>query len=112
MAGEAHALELLLEKLEADVTDGMLAGACLDALLAMLAESPANQRMFLELRGLHKVAKSLPPECVDLLVLCHKSACLHHKGWSAGVCSAFAARQPQLPNPLLQGHQSSLHPCS
>lgn len=55
-AAEARAIQLLLDKLEADVVEGTLAGACLDALLALLAGSPANQGAFLELHGLQKVA--------------------------------------------------------
>lgn len=52
---ERGTLELLLGKLEADVVDGTLAGACLDALLALLADSNTNQAKFLDLGGVGKV---------------------------------------------------------
>lgn len=55
VAVEASALEILLGKLEADVVDGTLAGAILDALLALLADSEANQIKFLDLDGVQKV---------------------------------------------------------
>ena len=54
-AAQARALEMLLQKLEADMVDGALAGTCLDALLALLAGSSANQQMFLGMNGLQKV---------------------------------------------------------
>jgi len=56
LAVEASALEILLGKLEADVVDGTLAGAILDALLALLADSEANQTKFLYLDGVQKVS--------------------------------------------------------
>ena len=46
---------VLLSKLEADVEEGTLAGACLDALLALLAKSPSNQQAFLSQQGLVRV---------------------------------------------------------
>lgn len=55
LAVERGTLEFLLGKLEADVVDGTLAGACLDALLALLADSNANQAKFLDLGGVGKV---------------------------------------------------------
>jgi hypothetical protein len=57
-AANAGALEVLLDKLEGDVVDGTLAGACLDALLALLADSESNQQKFSELGGLQKVGLS------------------------------------------------------
>ena len=55
LAVESGTLEILLGKLEADVVDGTLAGACLDALLALLADSNVNQIKFLDLGGINKV---------------------------------------------------------
>ncbi len=46
---------ILISKLEADVEEGTLAGACLDALLALSARSPSNQQAFLAQQGLVRV---------------------------------------------------------
>ena len=54
-AQERDACAVLLAKLEADVENGLLAGACLDALLALLANSPGNGQAFLRQQGLVKV---------------------------------------------------------
>ena len=54
-AQERDACAVLLAKLEADVENGLLAGACLDALLALLADSPGNGQAFLRQQGLVKV---------------------------------------------------------
>ena len=54
-AQERDACAVLLAKLEADVENGLLAGACLDALLALLANSPGNGQAFLGQQGLVKV---------------------------------------------------------
>ncbi|BDA49128.1 hypothetical protein COCOBI_13-2380 [Coccomyxa sp. Obi] len=74
LAVERGTLEFLLGKLEADVVDGTLAGACLDALLALLADSNANQAKFLELGGVGKVCSVLlhqhSPSCQ---ILCCKA---------------------------------------
>ena len=59
LAVERGTLELLLGKLEADIVDGTLAGACLDALLALLADSNASQAKFLDLGGVSKVRQRL-----------------------------------------------------
>ena len=67
--------------------NGLLAGACLDALLALLANSPANGRAFLGQHGLVKVCSEshLPPPCDRAAVLAHSVAelptrCAHCTG--------------------------------
>ena len=55
VAQERNACAVLLSKLEADVEEGTLAGACLDTLLALLAHSPLNQQAFLAQQGLARV---------------------------------------------------------
>jgi hypothetical protein len=55
LAVESGTLDILLGKLEADIVDGTIAGACLDALLALLADSNINQTKFLNLGGVNKV---------------------------------------------------------
>ena len=64
-AQERDACAVLLAKLEADVENGLLAGACLDALLALLAGSPGNGQAFLRQQGLVKVCFKwhMPPPC-------------------------------------------------
>lgn len=73
-AQERDACAVLLAKLEADVENGLLAGACLDALLALLANSPGNGQAFLRQQGLVKVGSQphLPPpcECAAVLMCC------------------------------------------
>ena len=59
VAEERNACAVLLAKLEADVEEGTLAGACLDTLLALLADSPPNQQAFLAQNGLARVRLSL-----------------------------------------------------
>lgn len=58
VAHERNACAVLLAKLEADVEEGTLAGACLDTLLALLADSPLNQQDFLAEDGLARVTLS------------------------------------------------------
>ena len=55
LAAKIGTLDILLGKLEADIVDGRLAGACLDALLALLADSSMNQTKFLYLGGVDEV---------------------------------------------------------
>ncbi|CAK0786205.1 hypothetical protein CVIRNUC_009418 [Coccomyxa viridis] len=73
-AQERDACAVLLAKLEADVENGLLAGACLDALLALLANSPGNGQAFLRQQGLVKVCQVLlhqhSPSCQ---ILCCKA---------------------------------------
>ncbi len=57
-AQERNACAVLLSKLEADVEEGTLAGACLDTLMALLADSPLNQQAFLAQQGLARVTLS------------------------------------------------------
>jgi len=64
---------VLLAKLEADVEEGTLAGACLDTLLALLANSPANQQDFAAQAGLVRVSQLLP-EMHSCQYFCKKSA--------------------------------------
>ena len=71
---ERDACAVLLAKLEADVENGLLAGACLDALLALLANSPGNGQAFLRQQGLVKVCPQshMPPpyERAAVLMCC------------------------------------------
>ena len=70
-AQERDACAVLLARLEADVENGLLAGACLDALLALLANSPGIGQAFLRQQGLVKVgfiSHVLPP-CQSRAVL-------------------------------------------
>ena len=60
VAQEWNACSVLLAKLEADVEEGTLAGACLDTLLALLADSPPNQQAFLAQQGLARVRPLVP----------------------------------------------------
>ncbi|CAL5226911.1 g9786 [Coccomyxa viridis] len=74
VAHERNACAVLLAKLEADVEEGTLAGACLDTLLALLADSPLNQQDFLAEDGLARVCQVLlrqhSPSCQ---ILCCKA---------------------------------------
>ena len=78
-AQERDACAVLLAKLEADVENGLLAGACLDALLALLANSPGNGQAFLRQQGLVKVgfnSHMLPPcERTAVADVLHGRAC-------------------------------------
>lgn len=78
---------MLMSKLEEDVEEGTLAGACLDALLALLANSPQNQQTFLKQEGLVR-------EGVALLYLCHPlSENLHVLLWSnRAYCYSWGCR--------------------
>ena len=64
---------VLLARLEADVEEGTLAGACLDTLLALLANSPANQQDFAAQAGLVRVSHCFQ-ECMHANILCKRSA--------------------------------------
>ena len=59
-AQERDACAVLLSTLEDDVEEGTLAGACLDTLMALLADSPINQQAFLAQQGLARVRWVLP----------------------------------------------------
>lgn len=98
----AGAVEILLDKLEGDITDGTLAGACLDALLALLANSTITQKRFLESGGLEKATSGL---CVlNRMITSHTSSCLqllkvHYKPTpiekgSCGVCCVASRYNP------------------
>lgn len=163
MAQERNACTILLSKLEADVEEGTLAGACLDTLLALLTHSPLNQQAFLAQQGLARVMLLLshvPLRQIKVkllqdalrlarwssvracMCLCMSSkpgstsqqgmgmqpciitwpksedmshlkvqACLAHSPQCApGVPGSAAAAQPKLPDPVLQGPESSGHP--
>ena len=87
VAQERDACAVLLAKLEADVEEGTLAGACLDTLLALLADSPPNQQAFLTQNGLARVTLFLSHTHVIRLtaVTCLRS-CVAEWSLSKRVC--------------------------
>ena len=102
-AQERDACAVLLAKLEADVENGLLAGACLDALLALLANSPGNGQAFLRQQGLVKVCPQphMPHPCKRAAVLMCCIAelptrcaiclgrCRREREYSLGICAQF-----------------------